>query len=741
MRASRMGAEAGADMAVEALSEHDQGADRVRSVAQLNMLHSLAAKLNALGSVEEIGAAITAELRTIIDYHNCRVYLLQDDGLTLLPVAFRGELFEEYEEETLEELVTTVGEGLTGHVAATGESLLTPNAQEVEFAIQIDGTEDIVESMLLVPLRLGAPVIGVIVLSSLGYGKFDEEDRRLLEVLASHAAVAFENAKLFQSARHAAETAASLLGLSQTLTGKHTIGDILQEAVESVDGLVPCVAAGAYVLDAETGDFRLARLHEAAEGYARPRAEIADVPQQIAAAFLSGETVPFVIPEAVVRDIPEDLYFVREPGDVLVTPLRWEPDGSGALALVGPPGRSPFGEPELRMARGLADITSLALGNARRLSELERFHELVETLDAGFWEADAATRSFTFLGGRVDELLGMATSDWPTDGRAWGDHIAEAGRTEALMTLHAAATGGRDGSVEYRVERPDGTSVWIRDLFHVVHGAQGPRQLRGLMVDITERKRAEHALQQSERKYSDAFRREREASQRLRALDDMKNTFLEAVSHDLRTPLTSILGSALTLEQSQFELSREDAVDLVHRIAANARKLERLLSDLLDLDRLQRGIVTPQRRPTDLAALVGRGIEETENPAGHRIEVDVEPITVSIDGAKVERIFENLLSNAIRHTPPEATIWVRASGRDGGVLLVVEDEGPGVPPDLHEAVFEPFRQAPGSAAEHSPGVGVGLSLVLRFAELHGGRAWMEDRPGGGARFSVLLPGG
>jgi PAS domain S-box-containing protein len=710
-------------------------------VAQLNMLHSLAAKLNALSDVEEIGAAITAELRTIIDYHNCRVYLLQDDGVTLMPIAFRGELFKEYEEETLEELVTTMGEGLTGHVAASGESLLTPNAQEVEFAIQIDGTEDIIESMLLVPLRLGEPVIGVIVLSSLGYGKFDEEDRRLLEVLASHAAVAFENAKLFRSARHAAETAASLLRLSQTLTGKHTVGDILQEAVESVNGLVPCVAAGAYVLDAETGDFRLARLHEAAEGRVRPRAEIADVPAEIAAAFVSDESTPFVIPEAVVREIPHELYFVREPGDALVAPLRWEPDGSGAIALVGAPGSSPFGDPELRMAGGLADITSLALGNARRLSELERFHELVETLDAGFWEADAASRTFTFMGGRVDDLLGLETSTWPTDGRAWGDHIAEADRAQALTTLHAAAEAGRDGSVEYRVERPDGASVWIRDLFHVVRGAQGPRQLRGLMVDITERKRAEHALQQSERKYSEAFRREREASQRLRALDDMKNTFLEAVSHDLRTPLTSILGSALTLEQSQFDLTQEDAVDLVHRIATNARKLERLLSDLLDLDRLQRGIVSPQRRPTDLEQLVLRGVEETENPAGHRIEVDVEPITVAIDGAKVERIFENLLSNAIRHTPPEAKIWVRASGKDGGVLLVVEDEGPGVPSDLHEAVFEPFRQAPGSAAEHSPGVGVGLSLVLRFAELHGGRAWMEDRPGGGARFSVFLPGG
>jgi signal transduction histidine kinase len=301
----------------------------------------------------------------------------------------------------------------------------------------------------------------------------------------------------------------------------------------------------------------------------------------------------------------------------------------------------------------------------------------------------------------------------------------------------AVATPGTDLNLEYRTHDADGEPMWLRDLMHVGSDARGGAILRGLIVDITQRKRAEEALRDSEQKYSEAFRREREATLRLRALDEMKNTFLEAVSHDLRTPLTSILGSAVTLEQSGLDLPREDAIDLLRRIAANARKLERLLSDLLDLDRLQRGIVAPQRRPTDLGELVRQVVEESELLGDREVSVEAGDVVVDIDAAKVERIVENLLVNAIRHTVDPTPIWIRAEAVAEGALLLVEDAGDGVPDGLKEAIFEPFRQ--GAGPNPSPGVGVGLSLVARFAELHGGRAWVQDRPGGGSSFRVLLP--
>ncbi len=710
-----------------------------RSVAQLNMLHSLAAKLNSLGAVDEIGQAIAAELRTIIDYHNCRVYVLQPDGVTLMPVAFRGELFSDYQRETFEGLIAQVGEGITGRVAQDRESFMTADAREVDFGVIIPGTDDILESMLAVPMLVGTEVIGVIVLSSLGYGKFDEDDRRLLEVLASHAAVAFDNANLFQAEREAAETSSALLRLSQALTSLHDTTEILQEALETIPSLVRCGGLGAFIRDPSTGAFRIMSYVDSEAGYEGSLGDTPDVAADVAGRFLLSVTEPFVLPKEVVAQVPEEYRLFGDLRDVLVAPIRWEPDGLGALVLIAASESATFGERDLLLSRGIADITSLALGNARRLSELERFHELVESLDAVFWEADGQTLDFSFLSRRAEELIGVDPA--AAGNRSWGDHIMPEDREEALIACREAVASGEDRSFEYRVASNMGRTTWVRDSVHVVIGPSDRQGLRGLMVDVTERKRAEQALRKSERKYSEAFRREREAAQRLRALDDMKNTFLEAVSHDLRTPLTSILGSALTLEQTGLDMPREDALDFVHRIAMNARKLERLLSDLLDLDRLQRGIVAPQRRPTDVAALVERTVTENESAAIREVEIDVDAVVASLDAAKLERILENLLSNAIRHTPPTARIWIRAREEDGGILLMVEDEGPGVPEDLREAIFEPFRQMPGSASVHSPGVGVGLTLVRRFAELHGGRAWVETREGGGASFRVSLPAG
>jgi GAF domain-containing protein len=202
----------------------------------MKMLQSLSGKLNRLNDVRELGNEIAAELRSLIDYHNCRVFVV--DGEDLVPIAFRGEFVVETVALPLELLRTKIGTGITGRCAETGESLLIHDAANCEFGSRIPGTPIIEESLLAVPLRYGARVVGVIVLSKLGLDQFDEDDVRLLEVLAGHAAVAVENASLYESARREAESATQLLEFGRELASASSLEDILERIVESTATLV-----------------------------------------------------------------------------------------------------------------------------------------------------------------------------------------------------------------------------------------------------------------------------------------------------------------------------------------------------------------------------------------------------------------------------------------------------------------------------------------------------------------------
>ena len=252
----------------------------------------------------------------------------------------------------------------------------------------------------------------------------------------------------------------------------------------------------------------------------------------------------------------------------------------------------------------------------------------------------------------------------------------------------------------------------------------------GILRDVTERRLAENRMQE-------ALRMEREAAERLRGLDAMKNTLLQAVSHDLRNPLSAILGiTKVLLSEAEGSLALDPGhrLDLLHNISSSARKMNRVLTDLLDLDRLD--TLEPARRLVDVGELVRRVASEADVIDDHPLELDIHPVTASLDRGKVERIVENLLSNAARHVPAGTPVWVRAYKAEGGVLLAVEDAGPGVPEELAQVIFDPFRRGPQAG---SGGLGIGLSLVARFAQMHGGRAWVEERPGGGAAFRVFLP--
>ena len=208
--------------------------------------------------------------------------------------------------------------------------------------------------------------------------------------------------------------------------------------------------------------------------------------------------------------------------------------------------------------------------------------------------------------------------------------------------------------------------------------------------------------------------------------------FVADASHELRTPLTSVLANLELLAES---LHGEEG-DAARSALRSSQRMRRLVADLLLLARTDVGRVVP-RQTCDLAEVVAEAAAELSPvSADHEIVLDVRPAVVDAVRDEVHRVSVNLLENALRHTPPGTRIRASTGTRDGNAILTVEDDGPGVPPELAPTLFERFVRG---AGDSGGSFGLGLAIVKAVAVSHGGDVVLDSPPGGGARFVVTLP--
>lgn len=375
---------------------------------------------------------------------------------------------------------------------------------------------------------------------------------------------------------------------------------------------------------------------------------------------------------------------------------------------------------------------SLAASERELAASEARFRNLVELADDVLYRITLdPDMTMDYVSPAIVDSTGVDAGDFYADPGLWSSrvHPGDLARWEDRTRLEA----GVSDCVVVRWRLPDDSWAWLEDRRTPVFVDGELMAIQGIIRDVSTRERAEEALR-------NALHQERLAVEKLRSIDEMKGTFLQAVSHELRTPLTVIRGFAETLQEHGASLDEEQRARILERLTGASARLERLLVDLLDVDRLARGLVPLDCQPAQVRPLVDDVLDAVD-PDGHVVTADCdEALVVSVDGAKVERVLENLLRNAVKHTPAGTSIHVAATARAGGLRLVVEDDGPGVPTELVERIFDPFAQGADAQRAASPGTGIGLSLVARFAELHGGEAKVEPRPGGGTRFVVDLPG-
>lgn len=219
----------------------------------------------------------------------------------------------------------------------------------------------------------------------------------------------------------------------------------------------------------------------------------------------------------------------------------------------------------------------------------------------------------------------------------------------------------------------------------------------------------------------------------------MRNILLSSVSHDLKTPLTVIAGSASTLLEGQDNLEAAVKTELIQTIYEEAKRLDRLVRNLLEMSRLQSGQVTLHREWHVLEEVLGSALHQLEPQLQDRpVKIDLAPDLplLNLDALLLERVFINLLDNALKYTPEGTPLEISARLAEGEVLVEVADRGPGLPPEALGRIFEKFFQGSPGAGR---GVGLGLSICRSIVEIHGGRIWGANRPGGGAVLSFTLP--
>jgi signal transduction histidine kinase len=234
--------------------------------------------------------------------------------------------------------------------------------------------------------------------------------------------------------------------------------------------------------------------------------------------------------------------------------------------------------------------------------------------------------------------------------------------------------------------------------------------------------------------------REAEAQPRVTFIgDDEREELQQTIGAEIRRPLTSILGLTLALKHADPRAA--ETKNMIKQLTSNARRLDRLVGQMLDLDKIATGTFAPNRRRTDVEALVRRVVEDAPDLANRELKVETEHVAINVDPALTEQMVETLLANAGRRSAPGSPVWVKISSDQDGVVIAVDDTGPETPEGLRAGKLSAsLTDDRGPAARRKkPRGATGLVLLSRLAELHGGRAWVEERPGGGASFRVFLP--
>ncbi|HZO22475.1 MAG TPA: PAS domain S-box protein [Steroidobacteraceae bacterium] len=413
---------------------------------------------------------------------------------------------------------------------------------------------------------------------------------------------------------------------------------------------------------------------------------------------------------------------VRKDGGRLYVSLTVSPVRDGSGRIVG----------ASKIAR---DITHQKSAESQVRASEQRFRLMADSAPVLIWMSDASRARtwcnkawLDFTGGTLEHELGFG----------WSEHVHPDDLAGYLRTYVESFDVCKPFRTEFRLRRHDGETRWMIDT--AVPLREGPvgtfSGYIGSCIDITE-------YRQSQLDREDLLRAERAARTEAERLSRVKDEFLATLSHELRTPLNAILGWSTLLRRVGRE--SPDFARGLETIERNARAQSQIIGDLLDMSRIISGKVQLDIQTVDPHEVIEAALESVRPSAeakGLRVRMRVQGRVelIRADPSRLQQVLWNLLTNAVKFTPPRGLIDVTVKRVNGHVEIVVEDTGIGVKPEFLDLIFDRFRQADASTTRRHGGLGLGLSIVKQLVELHGGSVSVKS-PGldQGTTFTVMLP--
>ena len=376
-----------------------------------------------------------------------------------------------------------------------------------------------------------------------------------------------------------------------------------------------------------------------------------------------------------------------------------------------------------RLADALDEVAALAEDIEGRDARIE---VMLSASGTGFWEWDIPTGGLAWSEA-IFEQHGMPAGGSAPSFDAYVETIHPDDREGFRQAIAASLDGGDAFSHEFRLIWPDGSVHWTHGAARVFRDDAGrPVRMLGTGQDITQRRRLEDERDR-------LLVEERQAG-------EFREAFVDVISHELRTPVTTILGMTEILARPGRTDDPSSRIALLEDVRAEAGRLHRLVEDLLVLSRVERGRLSVDPEPLEARRLIERIVakESAELPT-LRVTASVEPHLPVVAGEEtyVEQIIRNLLGNAAKYTPAGTHVVVDVRGEGEDVAIRVCDDGPGVPDASIEHLFELFYRDPQSARTVS-GSGIGLFVCSTLVEAMGGRMWARRRPEGGSEFGFTL---